>query len=297
MTAYEAPDYLAIGHITIDLRPDGTPVLGGTALYAALTAARFGLRAAILTRGNFANYGDEISTALARFASEIEIIVQNAKTPTTFINRQVAGRREQTVTAWAGQIDLSGLPPAWRSSGVVHLGPVAQEIDLREAGKLSPGYLGVTPQGWMRNWTASQRGVVRLEHLRLPPAILGRVDAMVLSAEERSLARDDIDPVAARGLVAITRGVAGTQIIDRGRIIEIPAYVSKTVDDTGAGDIYAATLFLLRAEREPTAASARRAAAAAALRVQSAGPDAVPTRAAVEAFLQSAEEVRARPRH
>ena len=43
-----APDYLVIGHITADVVPGGTTP-GGTALYAARTAARLGLRVAIVT--------------------------------------------------------------------------------------------------------------------------------------------------------------------------------------------------------------------------------------------------------
>lgn len=292
MSASAAPDYLAIGHVTVDLKPDGSPVLGGTALYAALAAARFGLRAAILTRGDFTRHGDTIAGALARFAAEIEIIVQSADQPTVFVNRSVAGRREQTIRSWAGSIDLSGLPPAWRSPGLAHLAPVAREVDPRQASGLSPDYLGITPQGWLRQWAASRGGRVHLEPLRLPPQLLGRVDAMVLSAEERALALDDIESVSARGLVAITRGRDGTLIIDRGRAIEVPAYPVRAVDDLGAGDVFAAVLFLLRAEREPTIVAARMAAAAAALRVRGEGPDAVPNRAAVEAFLAQAPEPR-----
>ena len=45
------PEYVAIGHMTIDRTPSGN-VLGGSVLYAALTAARYGLRSAIFTRAN-----------------------------------------------------------------------------------------------------------------------------------------------------------------------------------------------------------------------------------------------------
>src|SRR5688500_8647879 len=47
------PDYLVIGHVTADLQPNGEVILGGTALYSALAAARLGARVAVLTRGVF----------------------------------------------------------------------------------------------------------------------------------------------------------------------------------------------------------------------------------------------------
>jgi sugar/nucleoside kinase (ribokinase family) len=284
--AGEAPDYLAIGHISIDLMPDGSAVLGGTALYAALTAARFGLRTAVLTRGNFSGHGDAVAEAFSRFAGEVEIVLQNAPQPTIFTNISVAGRRVQTIHSWAGRIVLSGVPPQWRSADMVHLAPFAQEIDPRQVGRLSPNFFGATPQGWMRHWPAERLGNVTLGQLRLPNELLGRIDALVLSSEEQSFARDAIDAVTRRGLVAVTRGPQGAEIIDRGRSIDVPAIPVRTIDDTGAGDVFAATHFVMRADQESTIASGRAAATAAGLSVQQSGPDGVPSRETVEDYLE-----------
>lgn len=286
MTIHNAPEYLVVGHVTVDLLPDGTPVLGGTAIYSALCAARFGLRAAVLTRGNFDKHGEAVTRALTRFAEEVEIILQSARQPTVFTNTTVAGRRSQTIHSWAGPIDLTGIPAQWRSAEIIHLAPVAQEVDARQAGRLSPQFFGVTPQGWMRRWPPSHSGVVSLTALRLPTEMVSRIDAMVLNAEEQSLARDEIEAVASRGLVAVTRGPQASQILDRGRLIEVPSVSVRCIDDAGAGDVFAAALFIMRANHESTAASGRMAAAAAGLRIQDKGPEAVPTRQAVEEFLE-----------
>ncbi|MCX7622686.1 MAG: PfkB family carbohydrate kinase [Thermomicrobium sp.] len=292
MGTARAPQYVAIGHVTVDLDPvTGAPRLGGTALYAALAAARFGLDAAILTRGNFEAYGSAVLEDLARFSREVAIIVQESAVPTVFTNRSVAGRREQTIHSWAGPIDLSGLPPTWRSASIIHFAPVAQEVDPRQGGRVSPEFLGTTPQGWMRQWPR-QGGRVRLIPLRLPLEFVTRVDGFVVSTLEHTLARDEIEAIAQRGLVAITRGPEGATVVDRGRSYEVPAYPVPVRDDTGAGDVFAAVLFLLRARREPTLWAAKMASAAAALKVQGIGPDAVPTREAVEAFLAQRGEER-----
>ena len=287
MIANRAPDYLAIGHVAIDIYHGGALHLGGSALYAALTAARFGLRAAILTRGNFQRHGYEIDDAIQRVASEVEIIVQSADESTVFTNLTITGRRHQTLHSWAGPIDLNGLPPHWRSSQIIHLAPIADEIDPRRAGQLNPSYLGTTPQGWMRTWPP-RGGPITLGPLRLPSELLSRIDALVVSSEERTYAREALEAVGARGLAVVTRGVDGAQLVDRGRLIDIPAYPVPAVDDTGAGDVFAAVLFLMRANREPTTTAARVAAAAAALSVQGIGPEAAPTRTGTEEFLQTA---------
>ncbi|TVR75710.1 MAG: carbohydrate kinase [Sphaerobacteraceae bacterium] len=283
---HQAPEFLAIGHISIDRRPDGSLVPGGTALYAALLASRFGLRSAILTRGRFDHIEDEsVRESLTRYASEVDLIVQEADEPTQFTNKSVAGRREQTIHSWAGEIDLNGVPPMWRSAGIIHLGPIAQEIDVRRAGRLSPDFFGITPQGLMRDWRTEHDGKVTVVPLRLAYEFLGRIDGMVLSSEEHSLARDEIEVIGSRGLVAVTRGAAGVQLTDRGHQTQIPAFNVPVVDDTGSGDVFAAALFILRTQGVGVAQAARIASASAAVMIQTGGPDAVPTREQVDAFL------------
>ena len=48
MVSLQPVDYLVIGHITVDLTPTG-PALGGSAVYAALTARAMGLRVGVVT--------------------------------------------------------------------------------------------------------------------------------------------------------------------------------------------------------------------------------------------------------
>jgi len=43
------PDYVVVGHVTRDLDAQGGWRAGGTATYAALTAARLGVRVGVLT--------------------------------------------------------------------------------------------------------------------------------------------------------------------------------------------------------------------------------------------------------
>ncbi len=80
--------------------------------------------------------------SLDQFADEISIVVQDAESPTMFVNEYQAGRRTQQMPRWAGEIDLRGLPPHWRNAKVIHLGPIAQEIDPRQTGGLTPASSG-----------------------------------------------------------------------------------------------------------------------------------------------------------
>lgn len=286
MTAARTPDYVAIGHITIDRTPAGD-MLGGTVLYAALTAARYGLRTGILTRANISGMASPLREQLQQLSGEVEIVAQDADGTTTFTNRDVAGRRAQTLHDWGGPIDLNGLPPLWRSAAAIHVAPVAQEIDPRQLSRLSPRFLGCTPQGWMRQWDGERFGAVRATPLRLPADLVSRFDALVISSEEYTSARDLVESIGKTGLIAVTRGQQGAAITDRGRQIAVPAVRVTALDDTGAGDVFAGALFAARSERESVAASARYATAAAALKVQGHGVQAIPHREDVEALIEA----------
>jgi sugar/nucleoside kinase (ribokinase family) len=284
----KTPDYLLIGHITADLQADGSVVLGGTALYSALTASRLGARVAILTRGV---YGREVAGMkvpnLDILAEEnIQIVVQDAEVPTTFINVYQADRRVQTLPHWAGEIDLRGLPPHWRNARVVHLGPIADEIDPRQCTGLTTQFLGLTPQGWMRDWPREKGGRVNHIPLRLPGELLGQVDCAIVSIEEIAYARDVIEKVGARRLGVVTQGPDGARIIAGGRRFELPGFKVPVKDLTGAGDVFAAAFFLKASDRTISAEKAGTFAnAVAALSLSDVGAQTVPHMDEVDVLL------------
>jgi len=286
MSAGRVPDYVVIGHVCVDRMPH-RDVLGGSVLYCALAAARFGARAAVLTRANVTGLSGELQEQLANVASEVEFIVQDSPATTTFTNTETAGRRRQTLHAWGEQIDLNGLPPHWRSAGVVHLAPVAQEIDPRQISRLASPIVGCTPQGWMRRWDPERFGAVQQIPLRLPAETIARIDTLVVSSSEFVDARETVAEIGRRGLAIVTRGAQGAHVLDRGREFEAQLYRVTQVDPTGAGDTFAAVLLAARSLGESTVASVRYASAAAALKVSSTGVLAVPRRDEIENFVEA----------
>lgn len=284
MQSERAPDYLVIGQIVCDIQPDGSGVLGGTALYSALTAARLGARVGVLTRGRYgARIGDVDVPSLEPYSDQLTIITQDAETPTFFVNAYQGSRRTQTIRAWAGAIDLRGLPPHWANAKVIHLGPVAREIDTHQALSLAPGFLGITPQGWMREWPMERGGRVRHVPLRLPPELLARTDTIVVSDEEIAQARHAVEWVGARRIGVVTLGPNGCNLLYGGHRAELPGYPVKTVDLTGAGDVFAAAFFLKAADRAVSPVTAGRYAnLVAALSLRGIGPGSVPPIAEIE---------------
>lgn len=282
------PDYLVIGHICADLQPDGNYVLGGTALYSAIAAARLGARVAVLTRGVFGRSvaGMKIPSLDALADESISIIVQEGELPTVFINEYQADRRVQTLPHWAGPIDLRGLPPHWRNAKVIHLGPIADEVDPRATSGLTTQFLGITPQGWMRDWPRETGGKVKHIPLKLPGGLLGRIDCAIVSIEEIAYARDVVTQVGNRRLGVITQGADGARIIAGGQRFELPGYNVPIRDLTGAGDVFAAAFFLKASDRTISAEKAGRFAnAVAGLSLGQVGAFGIPTIPQIEELL------------
>lgn len=284
MQTRRAPDYLVIGQIVCDIQEDGSGVLGGTALYSALTAARLGAHVGILTRGRYGERIDGIDVpSLEPYSEQLTIITQEAETPTFFINEYLGSRRTQTIRKWAGPIDLRGLPPHWANARVIHLGPVAREIDTHQVLSLNPGFLGITPQGWMREWPMERGGRVHHVPLRLPPELLGRTDTIVVSDEEIAQARSAVEWVGARRIGVVTLGPNGCNLVYAGRRAELPGYPVKTVDLTGAGDVFAAAFFIKAADKRVSPVTAGQFAnLVAALSLRGVGPGCIPPMAEIE---------------
>jgi sugar/nucleoside kinase (ribokinase family) len=266
-----APDYLVIGDLTRDLLPDGSSIPGGTALYAATTAAHLGVATAVLSSGDPALPPD--------LPSEVQVSLVPSANQATFENRYSSEGRVQLLHAVGARLSFADLPAAWRAAPVVHLGPLTGELSLELAASFPDALVGVTPQGWMRAWEMPLPAPIRRVAWRPDPAQLRHVGVLVLSIEDvggdealaASYARDC-------GLVAVTRGARGSTLYISGEPRQIDAFPAVERDPTGAGDVFAAALLIrLRETGDPLQAAAF-ASAVAACAIEGPGAKAVPTR-------------------
>ena len=267
------PDYLVIGHVTKDLMPDASYRLGGTASYSAVAARRLGLHVGVLTSA-------EPGVVPFAAADEIQTRSVASETTTVFENIIVGGHRLQYLRALAGRIDVGALPDEWRHPRIVHLGPVAQEVDLAYAAAFPDAFVGVTPQGWLRRWDAG--GAVSVAQWPMAQDVLGKVDAVVLSPEDVGGDMRQVERFArwARVLV-LTLGARGAIVYQCDRAVRVPAFSANEIDPTGAGDVFAAAFFIEYSSSGDTVAAARFANAAASFVVEGMGTSTIPSRASV----------------
>ncbi len=260
-------DYLVIGHVTIDLTPEG-PRLGGTAAYAGLTARALGLRVGIVT-----SWAMELPLGPLQ---DIPIINFPAEVSTTFENQYTAEGRRQTIRNLAPNLGLNLVPEPWKNAPIVHLGPVAQEVEPSLVRYFPTALIGVTPQGWLRAWDAS--GKVTASEWPEASFVLSHAGAAVVSIHDVDGDEHRIEEMAAScRVLAVTEGELGTRLYWHGDVRRFRAPEVTEVDPTGAGDVFAAAFFTrLYTTRDPWEA-ARFATQLAAYSVTRPGLSGIPT--------------------
>jgi sugar/nucleoside kinase (ribokinase family) len=271
----ERVDYLVIGHVAHDLTPDGWH-LGGTAAYSALTARALGMKVGIVTA-----HGPETSLEAL---SGIPLISSDSPHSTTFENIYTDHGRRQYLRARATRLDLDGVPEAWRTASVIHLGPIADEMESIVPAWMPPPLLGITPQGWMRAWDPEGR-VSRTEWRESEP-VLKSASAVVISRED---AQDDdelIEHMAHQTrILAVTEAHAGCVLYWHGDRRRFRAPEVKEMDATGAGDVFAAAFFIRLFKTRDPWESARFATLIASRSVTRVGLAGIPTAEDVEDCL------------
>ncbi len=263
----EPVDYLVIGHVTADSTPEGG-VLGGTVTYAALTARAFGLRVGIITSVSE-------KTSLAPLDG-IPVLRVPSQVTTAFENIRSEQGRVQYLHARAAPVLLDRVPEAWRRTSIVHLGPIAQEIDPSAASGFSTALLGLTPQGWMRAW--DEDGRVRPSKWESAEELLPKAGAVVMSREDVGGDEELIEHMAHQTrILVLTEGGEGCVLYWNGDRRRFRAPEVEEIDAVGSGDIFAAAFFIrLFTTRDPWEA-ARMATLVASRSVRRKGLEGVPT--------------------
>jgi sugar/nucleoside kinase (ribokinase family) len=226
-------DYLVVGHLTEDLMHQGS-LLGGTAAFSGLTAKALGLETGIITSCK----ADLDTSAL----DSLWISKKIAQHSTTFKNISDGIHRKQYLYTIADELskeDLSGYKSA---PAILHLGPVANEVDPEILDLFKQSLKCLTPQGWFRR--RNQEHLVELHPWEGWEIHLPKADAAVISIEDVKKDEDAISRMALNVPVfAVTENYLGARVYWHNDVRFFSAPEVKYLDDTGAGDIFAAAFF------------------------------------------------------
>ena len=271
-------DYLLIGHLSRDVTPDGY-LLGGTAAYAGLTARACGRKVGVVTAA-----GPDLNLEPVK---RLRLHVIDSPESTSFVNEYVEGTREQRLLGRASDLDLESVPESWRKANLIHLAPIADEIDPELARAFPNAKVMLTPQGWLRRWNAEGKVSRKAEEdvfHTLPPG-----DIVVLSEEDINQDEHWTERLAERyPLFLLTAAERGVRVFQGGKSTHVPAPAADPVDPVGAGDIFASAFAIRYDETGDPIEAAHFANQLASGSVERVGLESVPTREEVNATRDSA---------
>ena len=268
-----ALDYLVIGHVTRDLVEGGFRP-GGTATYSPRTGRALGCRVGVVTSAS-------VDLDLSEALDGILVTCVPAAATTTFENIYIDGiaSRKQRVYEFAETLFPEMVPADWKPS-IVHLGPIGPECSPDLVDAFGDSFVGLTPQGWMRQW--DEAGYVRHCAWQQPERPLARADAVVIS--ETDLTEPGLvgKYASLTRVLVVTTGATGCIVYTDGQSYRFPAISTDEVDPTGAGDIFATAFFIHLHKSGDISASARFANCVAAFSVNRVGLASIPSRREID---------------
>jgi sugar/nucleoside kinase (ribokinase family) len=276
-------DYLAIGHISIDIF-EKRYVLGGTVSFAALTARQLGLSVGLLTSADFEPL--IVDSLVGRDnVREPETPIRVLRVPTDsttcYINEYDQNGRTQFLLGRAADLLPVHVPDEWKSAPIVHLAPLAQEIDPALLSTFPGSLMVITPQGWMRGW--DQDGKVFPVGWECAQAALTRADAVIFSTDDVPVPGLVAEYARQAKLMIVTENRRGCLVYEKGKAPwRSHAFrPAREIDPTGAGDVFAAAFAANYRKTGNPRTAADFANAAASFVLEKRGAQAIPTAEAV----------------
>ena len=225
--------YLCIGHICHDQSPNGV-TLGGTPVFARPWINALGFDCSLIT-----SYG--LDFRFSDWTQDLDCKVLPAEKTSVFENIYKGQNRVQYLRGKAAIIKSSDVLDSDITAEVIHLCPIANEVDLQLLYNLSPDQFTVaTPQGWLR-----YNDQYKLIHYKpIDWSQLKSLNAIVISEEDvpnlKTLLPSILIP---QQLFVVTKGAAGSIAYLAGKDYFFPAYPVPINHLTGLGDAFSAVLF------------------------------------------------------
>lgn len=230
------PAFLCIGFFCHDRYKDDL-ILGGTTSYASLIAQKMiDQPVAVLT-----SVGDDFLFMNTFEEAGIEVCNKRAEKTTVFSNIYKEGQRTQYIHARAETLSRADVPVTWRSTPIVKLCLIADEVDHGLMQAFPDSLIAATIQGWLRQWDA--HGKIKPKEMDL--ALLEQVDIVLMGdADIKGLDHLLAQIIERVSIVVMTKGDQGAIVFYQGAKYFFPSFPIKEVDPTGAGDVFAVSFLL-----------------------------------------------------
>ncbi len=260
--------YLCIGHCCHDKLGDKN-ILGGCASYASLVAHQLGLKVGILT-----SVGGDFEFFDVFKEQGISVVNKMADKTTVFENIYANHHRTQYIHAVAEKLYANDIPQEWLQVPIVHIGLIADEADKSVLKAFPNAIVGVTIQGWLRQWDEKGRVLPKA----MDWSLLADADVVIMSDADIEGFEESLPVMASYAKVLVmTRGADGADVFFNDQKFHYPAFPVKEVDSTGAGDVFTAAFLAKYAQTKDIAVSTGFAHSAASFIVEGVGIKNLPT--------------------
>jgi sugar/nucleoside kinase (ribokinase family) len=278
--------------ITPSVRTDGR-VLSGCSTNGCLAAKRLGLKRVGLVGRVGSDFADKFRLDMKNFGIEVNLDPLASGTGGFRLIYDEKGDRTLDVLGVADGISAGDIPDEFLDASFFLIGPILGEVDLKLIEFIrssSSGGIFLDPQGMVRVIGSDGRVVHRCDREGFRK-IANLVDFVKPNEHESEIITGSYDPV--RALVQlrelgpadpiITLAERGSILMNDDQICRIPAFPTKAIDPTGAGDVYAGSFITEYARTKSLVEAALFASAAASIMVEQVGPDfAIPLKAVEE---------------
>ncbi len=271
-----APAIVIVGNVSEDLTPQGSWTPGGPALYCARAAAALGADVTLVSR---------VPAPYDRAAFEgLTLRALPAEACPRFENvYPQGGGRHQTLHRAGEPIARDDVPAGLRADAVI-AAPALDELD--EFPPVEAPLRVVSLQGALR-WALPGRALRRAPYAPSRARALQPPGVIAVFSDEDA---DDPDALGAalslRGPAIVTRGARGAWLYRKGSRLALPAFATRAVDPTGAGDGFVAAFTIRLAETGDLLESCTFANAMGSLLVEQRGLAETPSREDVDARVR-----------
>jgi len=300
-------DLVVIGNPVYDFistpeTASGQRILSGCSTNVCLAAKRLGMKKVMLVGNIGADFSQEFHAEMARHGVKVINTGTTDRTTGFSIRYDEAGERTLKLIADAGKIPVGRVWSECRQTRYLLLGPVFREIDIAEIVELigsSSGMVFLDPQGLVRR--LGNEGEVEhyceTQQFKKLVEVVDFIKPNKLEAQVVTGLQDSVE--SAKKLVEwgaetaiVTLGGSGSLICDQRTSFHVPAFKTRAVDPTGAGEFYAGAFLAELSRTGDVRSSCLYASAAASIMIETPRPDIPLTEGEVRRRARSIGEAR-----
>ena len=268
--------------ITPFSKTDGR-VLSGCSTNACLAAKKLGLAKVGLVGCIGHEYEARFKTDMSEFGVEVSADTTSKGTGGFHLVYDEKGDRTLDVLGVAGRITPKSIPEDFLQTRFIIIGPILGEVDRELIEYLrtsTSSNLFLDPQGLIRSIGNDSRiihGCDRDEFSKIAGQVEfvkpNEIESKTITGEEDPvLGLESLHNMGAR-VPIVTLAERGSVLLDNGKLLRTPAYPTKAIDPTGAGDVYAGAFIAHYSRAGNLAEASLYASAAASIKVEQVGPN------------------------